>query len=381
MKQPNETSSVSNIMIRLSNENCHSVEIIETLMNNKIVCVTKTYASSYIKGVLGFGSQPKPITGSDYEDEPDKRPLNMFPALLDTVTELPTSTLKETTQNSLEEMNLSNMEETEDKDPSLVTESFSWVYSCEFCNITRDSDNIDPESVQSLNVKMQLFPCPAHIYVNLKDGKDFCFYSKEREFMEILEKLENPPPNDDNSNHTQKNITDGCRCQDNKKMVKSDESVKSTMIWLMNERCSSTEYIETLENGTEVCVTAPSISLYLGVYSVISSDVESQRQSGRAMVVEPIHDVDIAKAVIKEASSNVNSGVDFCMECIDHNRGTIDPKDVESVQMKMQSSNCPVPFILDVNLKNKTALCVNSVWQPWFSEVLTLTLSVMHDDT
>lgn len=47
----------------------------------------------------------------------------------------------------------------------------------------------------------------------------------------------------------------------------------------------------------------------------------------------------------------------------------IDQKDIESLQMKVRSLDCPVIF--DVTLKNKESFCVDSS-QPWFRVVLEI---------
>ncbi|XP_041821598.1 uncharacterized protein LOC121626917 [Chelmon rostratus] len=234
------------IMMWLPSETCASTEYIGTLTTGMEVCGIIPSLLTFVKEQLK--SQSVPAAPPSIHEEPAVTP----PAPLAPTTELPTTTVS----------------------PSLseVTET-DWIYEfeasgtetadeCESCNFMTNLDNVDPKSVQSLTVRMQSFPCAVQIF--LKDGTDFCLDLNHPEFKTALRKLGFSPPLEPDIARTPKPITSGCRCKESEKKLPAKLStLTSTRVWPPSETCASTEFIETLMDGREVCVFTPSLSIYL----------------------------------------------------------------------------------------------------------------------
>ncbi|XP_040887114.1 uncharacterized protein LOC121177001 isoform X2 [Toxotes jaculatrix] len=342
MKQPDETSTVKRVKLWLPHKTCRSMELTATLKNGTEVCVTQHFLSLFIRQEL-LSHRLLPV--HEIEAAGEVEPTVTSPSPLDPTTE---SSVTEIHPDPELPTFFAPTPTEEDTESSGLQTDESLEITCESCTASMNVADIDPKAVLSLNMKMESFPCPAHIYVSLEDGQVFCVDSHELQFATLLEKLEDrfkPAPN---------NIVLGCRCQGREKKRPSKKSaVTSAKIWPPNGSCSSAEFIETLKDGGEVCVSPSSLSEYFGFASL----------QGRRLAIEDkaLH---ISTADEKALSSRIMV-MDPCTVC-----GawvTVDLNDVESLWMDVQSPPCPI--LVHVKLKNKEQFCVDSS-QLWFRTLL-----------
>ncbi|KAM3590763.1 uncharacterized protein V6R79_016246 [Siganus canaliculatus] len=234
-----ESLRLRQIKITSPHDSCHSVVLILTLTNDTEVCSQQTSSllelynklkQSLVRERVPF---PSPINAN-----------NGFPPV-----------------NSIEELPSTTPQTEPNLDPSSLTAFFS--PPCESCGTTPSLDSVDATAVQSLDVKMAPFYCPLLINITLKDGQVFCLDSRQPEFKAALMRLEMASSNDNHTDLTPKNSTDECRCEGREQKGSHRGLLRTTKIWPPSEACSSMEFIETLVNGSEVCVTAANISAYL----------------------------------------------------------------------------------------------------------------------
>ncbi|XP_050923468.1 uncharacterized protein LOC108890196 isoform X2 [Lates calcarifer] len=354
IKQPAEPSTVMSVMIWLPTETCSSTEFIETMMDGTEVCVTSISLLEFI-GEQNLSHSSNPAIEVEQIEEP---PITSPPPL-DSTTPQPTS---ET---------IPNEEKKENSGRGLNNLKDRLAQICEWCNLRINMEDIDPKAVQSLNVKMQPFLCPVLIYVNLEGDNVSCWGQPLLETL--LEKLE------DHFGRALTNIVHGCRCQESEKKPPAEPStVKSIRIWPPNERCSSSEFIETLMDGREVCVAASSLSAYLdfALHQQYVPVIEEGPPSLSEVKTDTLHfdflrEQHLPLRKREEGAlqrAEIQHVVVVCMRCLPtENWNNIDSKDVQSLRMHVQSIGCPV--LLHISLKNKEEFCVDSS-QPWFGTLL-----------
>ncbi|KAK2862661.1 hypothetical protein Q5P01_002194 [Channa striata] len=219
------------------------------------------------------------------------------------------------------------------------------VQRCESCNITTDLDNVDIKDIHFLDVKMQSLECSLIFYlytnVSLSDGNILCLDQDQQEFQTVLKKLE------EKFYQTPENFTDGCHCKDQNMQppVKASPGT-STRVWAPTETCNSTEFIQTLTNGSEVCVTALGLLEYINV---------PRLKFVQQIPDEPQH----AKSARFEEVS--------CLSCHSIGLWHMEPQNIKSLEMNVQSMFCPITIY--VRLKTGEDLCMDSD-QPRFMDLL-----------
>ncbi|XP_017277559.2 uncharacterized protein LOC108239390 isoform X2 [Kryptolebias marmoratus] len=375
MKRPTETSRATSLIIRYRSETCSSTEYIETLEDGQEVCTNPFsllghfFQSKLESATSPVITKPQDVSVSAPSDPPLKTVL---------------------TPNIAK--------------PIQVTA----IWQCKSCNSFRTNlEDVDPKAVRFLDVKIQPSSCPAHIYINLKDKTVFCldlFHLKI-----LLQKLEIPPPQEENGDRSLKTrylklqayvcrkmveiivfcpfqVAAGCRCHKKAKKLPADTSpVERTTIWLPRKTCSLTEFIERLKDGREVCVTGTSITTYVetldkdhgrevevGGGELLKKIKESSEELTARGVLLPNLIEDGVIAQLKELtehkamSSNPSSEIlidlpRLCMFCpFLEIWNSIQPNDVKSIRMDLQPSNCPT--IIQVNLTDGVILCMDSSW-------------------
>ncbi|XP_070711129.1 uncharacterized protein [Pempheris klunzingeri] len=330
--------------MRLPSQTCSSTEVIETLNDGSEVCVTASdFLSSYDKFVRHF-FQPVAAHQSNSKELLDTAPTPVDP------TELPITTPPH-------ELN---------PQPTIIDyidyeyNGFADGQHCGFCSIKTNLDIVDPKAVQSLNVMMQPSPCPAHVYVSLKDAEDLCLDEFFPADVSMVEKLEIPPPHE---------VIDGCRCREREQKLPDETSpVISTRIWPPSETCNSTEFIETLTDGREVCVTASTILVYLlaapiqrSAFSVLAPEVNTLPVLTLPGNGYPVGEKEEAgflpKHEIVEAFEELLHAM--CKRCRTvENLSNVDPNNVQSLGIHVQSFGCPAS--IHVWLKNGEDFCVST---------------------
>ncbi|XP_030018377.1 mucin-3B-like [Sphaeramia orbicularis] len=315
MKLPTETSPVRSTEVRPPTENCRSPEFIEILQDGRQVCVTAHSFLTYF---------------SELVRSQQKEPTTTVPP---PTTELPTTT-----------------------QPAPIDIKGN-VPQCEVC--TSDLENITLEAVQSLLVRMNPFPCSTLIYVNLKDdNRSICVDLDDVGFERLLENLGTLPsfPPD----KTPKTTVNKCRCRDTE--ITRLSSCQSAMIWFPNDTCNSTQYIETLMDGTEVCVTPPSLLDYFDSVRSRQTTLKTVDYVSSQRSLEVVHVLHVSERI------DVMCALLYCPP---FDWTSIDSTDVESLQMEVNSFKCP--SYLEVHLKQLDGrpdyFCV-STQELWFSDVL-----------
>ncbi|XP_027143330.1 uncharacterized protein LOC113747569 [Larimichthys crocea] len=375
-KHLNETSSLRILTTELPSETCNSVQSIGELKDGSKVCMARLSLLDYYNAILGHQSKPEP---SSYEEPPT--PLD------------PTTELAMTTHPSVTES------KQHDPTPQMTQTPQHTTHVCESCNFTTNLDAIDPKAVQSINVKKQSFSCPVHINVSLKD-EDFCLDLDLLEFNAMLMKLEKDVLSRDRDGFvpTPKNIS-SCHCQETEQKPPTETSpATSTRIWLPSETCNSTEFIETLMDGREVCVTRLSIFAYSRLPDPGSAvkkqgppgEAEEERKQGERGARGPpgpigplgppgspgspwISGPPGSRGISGLPGSRGISGPPVmndikCFHCFPFpNWHNIEPNDVKFMKMDMRSRSCPI--YIHVTLKNNENFCVDSS-QPWFRTLL-----------
>ncbi|MED6232554.1 hypothetical protein ATANTOWER_032277, partial [Ataeniobius toweri] len=242
-KSSTDTSRVKSLEIQYPSETCSSTEHIETLMDGRKVCTTHF---SLITHFHRFLSKPRPVPG------PTESPEVSF-----IVRQTPSEEKSSTTQLAF----ITNWpppllpSEVLYDDP-LNQDDFSNISYCKLCDpFMENLDDVDLKAVQFLDVIMQSPLCAFNIYINQNDGRLFC--SNVSSSKILLQNLEIRLPQEENA-------VAGCRCYEKaKKRPAETLPVTRVRIWLSSENCSSAEFIETLSDGREVCVTPPSLVTYL----------------------------------------------------------------------------------------------------------------------
>ncbi|XP_041840791.1 uncharacterized protein LOC121639542 isoform X2 [Melanotaenia boesemani] len=146
--------------------------------------------------------------------------------------------------------------------------------------------------------------------------------------------------------------SDGCRCTDkNKKRPTETSQVRARVKWLPSETCSSTEYIEILEDGREVCVSKFSFLTYIDnlIWSLSGLAIEP----GSAKL--PIAKITETRDYLIDSSENVRTR---CIPFISVSWDTFDPKTVQSMDVLMQAIPCPPHFC--ETLEDGRELCVTA---------------------
>ncbi|XP_035531071.1 uncharacterized protein LOC118338022 [Morone saxatilis] len=337
-KFPN--SLIIKVVIWFPSETCNSTEVIVTAKDGSNVCLRiPSFLEYYIELSRRWS---EPVTEASSDEEPSV----ISPPLVDPTTELPITTqLSVIENNQFDDPNpptiISSFVEAEEMEDKRVNGKSSIDHhgkvsaQCESCNFITNLDSVDPKDVQSLNVKMQSFPCPVHIHLILKNYSDFCLDSNQ--FNTLLKKLENPPPHEDHIHQTLTN--NGCRCQE-KEEKPPTETFIITRIWPPSETCNSTEFIETETGGNEVCVTAASFLAHLDFASPLLTKTMTESKT-----------VDVFDLV-----SEVELVMRPCVVCAKF-LGNIDPKDVLSLEMDQPSFHCPI--LTFITLKNGMEFCVD----------------------
>ncbi|XP_073330596.1 uncharacterized protein [Pagrus major] len=361
---PAENLQFRSLETTFPTESCKSTEFIVNFMDGTKVCVTTPRILPLYNELFRRWSEPA-------TEAPSYEELVTSAAPLDPTTELPITTLPNLLSFSAEETDHSSYDHPAEREPG--NESF-----CDVCVFETSLDSVDPNAAQFLNVMMQSFPCPVLIHGRLKDENDFCSHPSQSEFKTMVEKLESPPPHEDHLDPTPKNISDGCWCQDGQQKPPNETSpVLSTMIWPLGEACNSTEYIETLMNGQEVCVTA--LSLLADLESALPRQSEPAAEAGRddglpngvaiiSGVVGPVLNPVGERGEVGYIGERGEVGPAGCLRCAPlENWNNVDPKDVQSLKMDVSSFGCPVYMF--VTLKNKQMFCVDSS-EPLFRTLL-----------
>ncbi|KAM4537251.1 uncharacterized protein PAE49_021604 isoform 1-T1 [Odontesthes bonariensis] len=377
MKLPTETSEVIRQSKLYPSKTCASFEYIEFLADGREVCVPPFNSMPSLEDILSwFKLGAKPVTGpkgspglpigsagskgpagSKVESllelpggqarppkdsgtkgsvglpggqAGDQNPTTVLPK----ITQLapPPFTLKE----QLDELN----------SDSITDEGL-----CKTCDLLMiNLNDVDPKAVESLDVNIQSYSCPPLIYIYQKDKRKFC---SNLSLGRVLQKLEILEHREDSEDAARKAIVDGCRCKEREKRYPSETSrVKKISIWPPSEKCSSTEFIVTLEGGREVCTTAfnpPEVQMSYDeslekklLVELLFSNAGLQPDS----VLQP----PALRCVCRPPSSWNN----------------IETKDVESINVEL-SPGC-ARFIY-VTLKDKTEFCIDS-FQPRFQDLL-----------
>ncbi|MED6280522.1 hypothetical protein CHARACLAT_011725, partial [Characodon lateralis] len=261
-KSSTETSRVKILEIQYPSEICNSTEYIETLTDGRKVCTTHfNVKTNFLRSL----SKPTPVPG------PTESPEVSF-----IVHQTPSEEKSPTTQLAF----ITNWpppllpSEVLYDDP-LNQNDFSNISHCKLCNpFMENLDDVDLKAVQFLDVIKQSPLCAFNIYINQNDGRLFC--SNVSSSKILLQNLEIPLPQEENA-------VAGCRCYEKAKKLPAETlPVTRARIWLSSENCSSAEFIETLPDGREVCVTPPSLVTYLdtleehhgGVYITELRDIE-----------------------------------------------------------------------------------------------------------
>ncbi|KAK2900215.1 uncharacterized protein [Channa argus] len=330
MKDPAETSSVRSTTIVWPTKICNSMKVIEMLENGREVCVNPPSISEYIANRV-------------------LRPFVTTAAPLDPTTELPT-----TTQPSVPETTQSN-ESFEEKETVFE--------SCESCSVTTDLDNVDINDIEFLDVKRQSFMCSLLIYlysnVSLNDGNGLCLDQDQQGFWTMVKKLE------ERFYQTREKITDGCHCEEqNMQAAVRASEFTSTRVRAPTETCNTTEFIQTLMNGSEVCVNPLSLSEYIDVPRIIQlSELLPDVQFGR--VAESLHHITEYRVV--------HHVCPLCAALEDWK--DLDPNDVESMSIEVLPLPCPI--LISVKLKTEGGVCVSSD-QPNFSTFIKKMQDLAH---
>ncbi|XP_041635907.1 uncharacterized protein LOC121504887 [Cheilinus undulatus] len=201
---------------------------------------------------------------------------------------------------------------------------------------------------------MEQDSCPASIHVTLKNGSSSCLTSVEQLFEIALTELhEEGSPTDV--------ATDGCRCKETEKKLPDETSpVTRARIWRSSDTCNSTQIIETLMDGREVCVNETSYLEYLDFsHSKISTPIEH----GTAGVRIDILPGEKQQPTQLEDRSLLIRGTEeerydiVCLGCVSPDWNDFDPQDVESLVMTT-TPGCPALVV--VKRKTKHGFCVVS---------------------
>ncbi|MEQ2233098.1 hypothetical protein ILYODFUR_018385 [Ilyodon furcidens] len=245
-KSSTETSGVKCLEIQYPSKICSSTEYIETLMDGRKVCTT--YFSLITNFFRSF-SKPTPVPG------PTESPEVSF-----IVRQTPSEEKFSATQLAFitawpPPLLPSNM--LYDDPPN--QDYFSIISYCKVCYpFMVNLDNVDLKAVQFLDVIKQSPLCAFNIYINQNDGRVFC--SNVSSSKILLQNLEIPLPQEENA-------VAGCHCYEKAKKHPAETlPVTTARIWLSSENCSSAEFIETLSDGREVCVTPSSLVTYLDTW-------------------------------------------------------------------------------------------------------------------
>ncbi|MEQ2300512.1 hypothetical protein AMECASPLE_026401, partial [Ameca splendens] len=251
-KSSTETSRVKSLKIQYPSEICSSTEYIETLTDGRKVCATHF---SLITHFLRFLSKPTPVPG------PIESPEVSF-------------TVRQT--SSEEKSSNTQLAFITNRPPALLEDQdqFGIISNCKLCNpFMENLDDVDLKAVQFLDVIMQSPLCAGNIYINQNDGRLFC--SNVSSSKILLQNLEISLPQEENA-------VAGCRCYEKaKKRPAETLPVTRVRIWLSSENCSSAEFIETLSDGREVCVTSPSLVTYFDTWEEYDVGVYETGLMGR----------------------------------------------------------------------------------------------------
>ncbi|XP_047242276.1 uncharacterized protein LOC124880908 [Girardinichthys multiradiatus] len=329
-KSSTETSRVKSLKIQFPSETCNSTEHIETLMDGRKVCTTNF---SLITHLRRFLSKPTPVPG------PTESPEVSF-----IVRQTPSEEKSSTTQLAF----ITNwppplLPSKELYDDPLNQDDFSNISNCKLCNpFMENLDDVDLKAVQFLDVIKQSPLCAFNIYINQNDGRVFC--SNVSSSKILLQNLEIPLPQEENA-------VAGCRCYEKaKKRPAETLPVTRARIWLSSENCSSAEFIETLSDGREVCVTPPSLVTYLDTWEEHHVGVYITE----LRTIEHYPEFSLSNSISMEPMERKH-----CMQCLYLvNWDILDPKDVQSLTMNLPSSDCPA--IITVSLIDGEDICMDS---------------------
>ncbi|XP_035804324.2 uncharacterized protein LOC111568911 [Amphiprion ocellaris] len=353
MKQPSETSEVIGSTRWFPTENCNSIEYIETLADGREVCVTPFSLLAYFNDLLSSWS--KPAAGPTVETQKDKTENTQQRIDLTILPLLPGKFIVQQTH--------------------VMSTQNSKSIGFPLCRHCMTSFTIsDQRIVQSLDVKMQPFPCDIHIEVNMTDGAVFCLDLIN--FEQDLQRWKISLPLEDDAASAPKN-TAGCRCQEEAKKPLSETSpIASASIWPPSEGCSSTEFIEMLKDGREVCVAASSISAYLKtlpekrLLGAKDPLLDPPRKPLPPLIVEPdpVSGQKMAQELPDRRGpipSTVGNSCEVCQSPIKWT--SIHPNAVQSLDMLVPSPGCPV--IILIRLTDGTNFCAASS-EPWFKALM-----------
>ncbi|XP_041840790.1 uncharacterized protein LOC121639542 isoform X1 [Melanotaenia boesemani] len=317
-KRPTETSQVRARVKWLPSETCSSTEYIEILEDGREVCVSKfsflTYIDNLIWSLSGLAIEP----GS---------------------AKLPIAKITETRDYLID-----SSENVRTRCIPFI--SVSW-------------DTFDPKTVQSMDVLMQAIPCPPHFCINLKDKTSFCLDLPE--LLTVLLKLEKPRHHDGNNDSTPEAIDQGCRCQETAEIHPSTHSQSQKIrVWPSSEVCSSNEFIETLEDGRELCVTASSLIKYFDIYDELAD----------AQTTPKYEKNENNENNEKNDALSLDEAVHFNTEtpchCPFENWNLIESSDVKSLWVLLKPG---CPNIFQVIMKDERKFCLDSS-QPKFRDLL-----------
>ncbi|XP_008284004.1 uncharacterized protein LOC103360121 [Stegastes partitus] len=351
MKQPGETSRVVSLMKWYPSETCSSAEYIETLADGREVCVAPFNLFTYFHSLLSSLSKPDTLAipnqgySDDYNDYDDKVRNPPKATEIEGKTVLYPSPPKE--HASVNQLKAQSNHQS-------INPPACWA-------CTSLITNLDQKVVQSLDVEMQPLPCPLYISIKLKDNLSLCF--ELLEFERGLHSLGIPLSLEDNSESTPTNIVDGCRCKEKAMKLPTESSpIKNARIWLSDERCSSTEFIETLMDGREVCVTASSISTYL--QTLPQKQFLEPLDRGQGMPIS----VQGGENFLKKVTETLHEQPYVCLGCISTKKWTsIEQKDIQSLEFPEPSPGCPI--IIRLRLTDETEFCADSS-NSWFWDLM-----------